>query len=393
MHNLFWALLVIFLFGALLQMDWIYYLAYVVGGVYLYSHWSVRRSLKHLEVRRKFLDKAFVGQTIPVRLTLTNGSRLPAPWVLVQERMPLELRDLADYRLVVNMGGRATVEHTYPLQAKQRGYFMLGPISLRSGDLFGFTEVTWQETNPPHVTVYPRVLPLQRLGLPSRIPFGALPSPQRIFEDPARLSGVRAYVPGDSQRRIHWKASAHTDTLLVKKLAPAIGLNVMVVLDMNRASYRGRYVVSTSEWAVSVAASIANAVVEQRQPVGLLCNGRDAAGGAAGAALPTRAGQGHLITVLEALARTQLSDEGPELAAWLPGPLAALEWGTNIVLVAPQLEERVLWLLHQAYRRGSSVTVLLCAGQPDLRGKQARARKLGVALYEAVWDRDLQAIG
>ena len=102
MHNLFWALLAIFLFGALLRMDWIYYLGYVVGGIYLYSHWSVRRSLKNLAVRRSFLDKAFVGQTIPVRLTLANESRLPAPWVQLQERTPLELRDLADYRLVVN---------------------------------------------------------------------------------------------------------------------------------------------------------------------------------------------------------------------------------------------------------------------------------------------------
>ena len=70
------------------------------------------------------------------------------------------------------------------------------------------------------------------------MPPGAPASPQRLFEDPARLSGVRAYAPGDSQRRIHWKASAHTDELLVKKFAPAIGLNVVVVLDMNRA-FRG----------------------------------------------------------------------------------------------------------------------------------------------------------
>ncbi len=73
MPSIFWALLVLFLFGALLRMDWVYYLAYVVGGVWLYTTWSVRRSVRHLAVTRHFLDHAFVGQTIPVRVTIANA--------------------------------------------------------------------------------------------------------------------------------------------------------------------------------------------------------------------------------------------------------------------------------------------------------------------------------
>ncbi|MCB9115846.1 MAG: hypothetical protein H6639_12935 [Caldilineaceae bacterium] len=48
MNNLFWALLVLFLIAALVRMDWVYYLVYLVGGVWVFSHWWIRRSLGHL---------------------------------------------------------------------------------------------------------------------------------------------------------------------------------------------------------------------------------------------------------------------------------------------------------------------------------------------------------
>src|SRR5690606_21100960 len=166
-----------------------------------------------------------------------------------------------------------------------------------TGDLFGFAEATWQEANPIHVTVYPQVVSLQELGLPSRSPFGVLSSRQRIFEDPNRMAGVRDYVSGDSMRRIHWKASAHEDVLLVKKFQPAIALNVMIVLDLNRKAYPISGAIGVSEWAIVVAASVASYVTDQRQPVGLITNGMDSVTGETTAAIPTQQGQGHLIAI------------------------------------------------------------------------------------------------
>ena len=392
MHTLFWALLVLFLFGALLRMDWVYYLAYVVGGLWLFSTWSVRRSLAHLEVTRQFGERAFVGQQIPVRLRVSNRSRLPIPWLRIEERVPLDLKDLADYHVAVPVGGRGMSEHHYTLLAKRRGYYPLGPVSLRNGDLFGFAESSWEESNPPHVTVYPLIVPLQDLGLPSRIPLGGRPSTQRLYEDPARLSGVRAYAGGDSQRRIHWKASAHAGELLVKKFQPAIGLNVMVLLDFATAAYEGKYRIATGEWAVTIAASLAAWVAGERLPVGLHVNGRDAASQGAAAELPPRTGQAQLMAILSTLARAELADDAPSCADWLTPRLPGLEWGTTVLLVTPRVNDELLWVLHQACRRGSSVLLLHCAGQVDGRVMQARAKQLGINMIPTLWEKDLQAI-
>ncbi len=235
-------------------------------------------------------------------------------------------------------------------------------------------------------------MPLEQLGLPSRLALGGRATRPRLDEDPARLSGVRPYAGGDSTRRIHWKASAHADTLLVKKFQPGIGLNVMIAVDMARSAYKGRYFVGTSEWAISVAASVAGYVASTRQPVGLLCGALDAATGAPPPPLKPRSGQAQLISLLSTLARAQLWEDAPPLNTWLAPQLAGLEWGTALVVVTPHVSEELIWLLHQAIRRGTTVTLLLIDDQLEARTLAAQAHKLGISFHKVQWEKDLQTI-
>lgn len=392
MPILFWAVLILFLIATLLRLDWVYYLVYVVGGIWVVSHWGVRRSFRTLELRRQMLYNAFLGEKIPVLLRLTNRSWLPMPWLMVEDRVPLDLKEVDSYRSVLSVGSHAQIEHRYTLYAKRRGYYTVGPLTLTTGDLFGFAEASWQEQTPVHVTVYPEVLPLHKLGLPSRSPFGTLASTQRLFEDPNRMAGVRAYSSGDSMRRIHWKASAHEDSLLVKKFQPAIALNVTIVLDLNRAAYPMNGAIGVSEWAIVVAASVASYVVGQRQPIGLISNGLDSVSERVTQPIPMRQGQGQLITILTALARVQMHDFDQSLSDWLPRRIADLEWGATLIVVTPQIDDQALWVLHEAYRRGSNIIVLVVAPQINLDRLRAQGEKLGVQIYRSVWEKELQAV-
>ena len=392
MNNLFWALLILFLVGALLRMDWVYYLVYVLGGVWVFSHWWIRRSASQLDVRRELADHAFLGEKIEAKLHIANRSWLPLPWLQIQELVPLDLKDAAEYSMVLSIGSRTAAAHAYTLACKRRGYYPVGPLSLRTGDFFGFIDAAWQAATPVYVTVYPQILPLHKLGLPSRAPFGTIASRQRLFEDPARLAGVRSYTNGDSQRSIHWKASAHEDSLLVKKFQPAIALNVMLVLDLNRTAYPPVGEFGLSEWAIVVAASLASHMIAQRQPVGLITNGLDVLTNAPAAPLPAHNGQGHLMSLLSLLARSKMHAFDHSLSTWLPRQVAHLAWGTTLIVVTPLLDEDALWVLHNAYRRGSQVIALVCAGQPDFDLLQGKGKKLGIAIYKTVWENDLQAL-
>ncbi|MEM7127379.1 MAG: DUF58 domain-containing protein [Chloroflexota bacterium] len=413
MHSIFWALIVLSLVAVLMRMDWVYYLIYVVGGVWLFSHWWIRRSLGRIQVHRAVENRAFPGEILTAQVHVRNHSRLPLPWLHVQEKVPFALRDATNYRAVLSVPGQSDIHCDFDYRCTKRGYYEVGPLSLQTGDLFGFVGTEWQESASQSIIVYPQVVSLEQLGLPSRSPFGGRASKQRLFEDPARLAGVREYAAGDSMRAIHWKASAREGDLQVKKFQPAIDLNVVLVLDLNRQAYPVLQLVGSSEWGIVVAASIASHIIgQQRQQVGLITNGLDplatigdnnpiVEGAVAGQddsegrmadPIPTRNGRGHLMSILTLLARIQLNDLEQPLAQWLPGQLTNLEWGTTVVVVTPTLDEKGLWMLHNAYRRGSDIVVLLTAPDADFKNMQARGEKLGVQLYQAVWEKDLQAV-
>ena len=389
MHHLFWSLLILFLIATLFRLDWVYYLVYVVGGVWIFSHWWIRRSFSKLTARRKMLFSGFVGEKLTVHLEITNRSWLPFPWLMIEERVPLELKDTLEYRNVLAVGSRSVVDHVYTLYCKRRGYYPVGPMTLATGDLFGFAEAQWVEDRPTYVTVYPQIVSLHELGLPSRSPFGVLPARQRLFEDPNRMSGVREYMSGDSQRRIHWKASAHEGTLLVKKFQPAIALNVSIVLDLNSHNYPISTAVGSSEWGIIVAASLASYVANQRQPVGLITNGLDAPTDEMTMPIPSRQGQGHLTAILTALARVKMHEVDERLAEWLPRRIAELEWGTTLIVITPNLSMDEVWALHNAYRRGSKVIAMVCATQANIDSVRAQGEKLNVLVHQTVWEKDL----
>lgn len=392
MHGIFFTLIILFLVATLLRMDWVYYLVYVIGGVWLFSHWWIRRALGNLRVNRTLTQHAFSGEEIPAKITFTNQSRIPIPWLHVQDRIPFGLREEPTYRSVLGVGGQAKATYDYSLRASKRGYYEVGPMNLHTGDLFGFASTDWEENGTTEVIVYPQVVALETLGLPSRSPFGTQRSRQRLFEDPARVAGVRNYAAGDSFRSIHWKASAREDSLLVKKLDPAIARNVTIVLDLNKNAYPIASAVGSSEWAIVVTASIASHLItEQRQQVGVMTNGQDSKNEAPTVPLSARTGRGHLINILSALARIEMSNRGDTLADWLPRQLSAVEWGSTLIVVAPDLDKQAIWALHNAHRRGSNVIALLVAPDEHFYERKAQADQLGVQLYRTVWEKDLHA--
>jgi len=84
-------LLFFLLLAILLRMDIIFYLVYVLTGVYALSrHWAAR-SLTLLHVERRFTDHIFSGETATVQITVRNRSRLPVPWVRFDEAAPAEV--------------------------------------------------------------------------------------------------------------------------------------------------------------------------------------------------------------------------------------------------------------------------------------------------------------
>lgn len=386
-------LLALFLIAALLRVDFFFTLAYLFFAVYVLSRLWGGRALPQLTIKREFVRRAFHGDDVPVTVTLRNDGRLPVTWAHARESLPVDLGVPARQNRVFSLNPREAHSLSYTLQCRKRGVYALGPLQVRSGDLFGLTPLAGAEVPPDRLIVYPRVMPLEKLNLPTRSPLAALPARTPLFEDPARVVGVRDYVPGDSQRRIHWTATASAGRLLVKNYQPSIARETVICLDLNAESYdiRGRY--DAIELAITAAASVANhVIVRERQPVGLATEARDSLNDTRTRfVLPAQAGRAHLMNVLEALARAQFT-QGSSFAQFVRQESVHLAWGTTLVIITGQ-EAPLLDTLAQLRQAGFPVALILVQSARPSAATRQRAALLRIPLYPLWRERDLESLG
>ncbi len=414
--NQFSTLILILLAVAfLLRVDFVFYIIYVFVGVYAWSRWVIPRTVKNLHSGRTYASHSFWGEVVPITIHLQNVGRLPMPWVRVTESVAVQLRQGAPVNTVVALGHKKQVELSYTIAARRRGFYQIGPLRLTMGDLFGIQPERHAQLPAEYITIYPRIIPLTRLGLPSRLPFGTLASQQRLFADPARPMGAREFRSGDSLRQINWKASAHTRQLLARTYEPAISLETAVLLDLHTDSYSRQSRANTIEWAIEVAASLAAHLVDQRQAVGLITNGLDPLAVEDGPAfdensgrllrhsaavlsenptsllppaIPPRHGRNHLVKILERLARIE-NENTITLTNWATEATAHLSWGVTILVITARGTEMVCQTLHRLVRTGYNPVLIAVEPDANFGLVRERARRLGFSAYPVAAQADL----
>jgi len=262
------------------------YAMYALLGIMLVSRWLARHGIQNLTARRECNRYvANVGDTVAVVITLRNRSWLPVAWAMVEDLLPLRALTYQPPSLQVQgkriqlamVGSRGRHTLLYQLKCNRRGYHQIGPLVVETGDLFGLHRRYRVLTSPHFLLVYPEVVPLEGFELASRRPIGEVRISLRLYEDPTRIAGVRRYEAGDPLNRIHWRATARTGQFHSKIYEPSCIAGATLVLDFHQAAYDPHHEPYRSELAVTAVASLANAVYEMNQQIGLVTNGRDAA--------------------------------------------------------------------------------------------------------------------
>lgn len=251
-----------------------YSLAYLMVVLFGAAPLLLARSGNRLMVSRGSRERfLFPGDEASVSVALRNPTLLPFAWVSVQDSVPTGLvKGTRRARPVVALGSRQVKEVAFPLVARERGVYRLGPLRVAAGDFFGISTCHLQVPAEETVVVYPHVRPLPELGLPSRLSFGSLKALERINPDPARLAGVRGYQAGDPLRTIHWPATARTQELQVKQFDHTVTANCLLLLDFYEGDYPPDHFFPSVERAVSTAASLAAHIIQRGEACGLAAN-------------------------------------------------------------------------------------------------------------------------
>jgi uncharacterized protein (DUF58 family) len=396
MRYLVWILLAIVavvILGMGLQVFALVALALFIGGNWtLCRYWSrniwATREVSH--------EEAEIGERVEVSICLENRGRLPIIWTVVEELLsphallpPPGKLEVEGRRVhLVTLPGRGKMRIGYRLKCRGRGFFQLGPLVIEVGDLFGLFRRYRVLTAPRFLTVFPPLLPIEGYDIASRRPIGEIRLTHRLYEDPTRIVGVREYRQGDSLRQIHWKATARTGPLQSKVYEPSYIAGATLAVDFHRHSYPD---IARAELAITCAASLAAAICAQRQQVGLVSNGRDAAerirtegreieyrsrrdarqasqmSSVSDRLFPviirTTRGDLQLYRILETLARLEpgeglsMGQALLEVAPWLPRD-------ATVVVILPGAEDSTLGVLVALRQHGFPVTVILNTYEP-----------------------------
>ncbi|MBN2257304.1 MAG: DUF58 domain-containing protein [Anaerolineaceae bacterium] len=342
-------------------------LFFILGVAALWS----KHSLDNIHYQRCFhYKRAFPGETSHVEFVLDNNKILPITWLRIADNWPdaVALDDNAyrepaadvEYTDLIHLFGLrwfGRMRRKYEMTFQNRGVHPVGPVHFESGDPFGIFDKHNVSKQIEYLTVYPRILPLSELKLKPEDPFGDLASRHRIYDDPSRPIGVRAYHPEDGFRRVHWPATARTGELQTRILQPVSAQVMMVCLNVATFPDRWQGVnPALLERLVNIAATVVYKAIQDGYSVGLLSDGGMAHSDQPYSLAPGRSPQ-QLGWLLQALAGVMpISQLGFE--KYILKAMPSLPYGSTLVIISAiyseLLSETLLRLKH--YR--GSITLL-----------------------------------
>lgn len=209
-----------------------------------------------LEVRREVTPlKVPRGEAAVAVLNVVNRGGRGLSGLRVQDRVGTS-EHLIDLPRLPRNAARAV---SYALPTDVRGEVPVGPLLLVRADPFGLTRRVRPYGEAATLLVRPRTvaLPVPPSGRAHHLEG---PAGDNAPSGTVTFHTLREYVVGDDLRHVHWRSSARTGTLMVRRLIDASLPTTTVVLDTRHLT----------ETAVDAAASVAVAAARAGFPVRVL---------------------------------------------------------------------------------------------------------------------------
>ncbi|MGI8855654.1 MAG: DUF58 domain-containing protein [Thermomicrobiales bacterium] len=319
--------------------------------------------------RQTDADRCFAGESLHLTLRMTNKKLLPMPWVRVEDAVAARIRvrdweafqsespgtQIVSFFTALRWYERITWHLT--LECPQRGYYRVGPVTVRAGDPFGFFADRLSLPGEQYLTVYPRLVTMEELGLPPRHLLGETNVRRTVITDPTRTIGTREYRPEDPFKAIHWKASARAGAYQTKVYEPTANLQIALFLNLDTVT---RYYEGVDqehlERAISVSASIAQWADAEKFAVGIFANGLLAQTDQM-LRIPPGRREDQYARILEGLARLTPFTY-VNIAGTLEEESPRFPWGSTVIVVTMTMTDALRGALAKLVQRGLRVVIV-----------------------------------
>ncbi|WP_261562636.1 DUF58 domain-containing protein [Frankia tisae] len=204
---------------------------------------------RRLEPRR-----VTAGDRVSVRIQLENVSRSSSSVLLVEDTTGSGLGGGARFVLDrIEPGGSRDL--SYALRASVRGRYQIGPMAIRLSDPFGLCELSRSFRSLDELIVAPAIEQLApaRSGVAASVSNELRRATGLVGEDETT---TRPYRSGDDLRRVHWKTTARSGELMVRREEHPQSGAAAILLDTRERAWPDSGPASAFEWAVSAVGGI-----------------------------------------------------------------------------------------------------------------------------------------
>lgn len=280
------------------QKDIFFTLTYLFGGLLVFSFLWAWLNIHWTKVTRQNRSRrSQVGKYAEEHFIVENTGPLPKLWLEVRDHSELPGHRVS--RVVSSLRAHNRRSWAIKTICYRRGRFMLGPVTLYSGDPFGLFLLKRDIRLASHIVVYPPTFDLPGFSPPIGQISGGDALRRRTHYITTNVAGVRDYEPGDSFNRIHWPSTARNNRLIVKEFELDPMADIWLFLDMEgrvhvgaarmpipdltlppllrvlrEDSSRVELDPSTEEYAVAITASLAKHYLDRNRSVGMVSYGR-----------------------------------------------------------------------------------------------------------------------
>lgn len=335
---------------------------------YLYKKLP-RAALKRVEFDRAFLpNRITVGQGSVVQTTVYNRKWLPLPWFRIRTIVPWQFQfetsktvhlrqdDSCEHIVVSSLLFYEKLIRKDQFTVSKRGYYTLDGLSFETGDLLGGTSAQMTVEKPIALWVYPEVVPLSKLVMPSASMSGPVSIKRWIMPDPISPIGARDYTCQDPFSAIDWKATARVNRLQVKQLDYTANRNIMLFLDVQTQPVFWQDIRKDAvEAAVSIVVSLITESMSCKIPVGLAVNNL-ALDGRRIVQHPTGLGTYHYTALMDTVAMVT-PHRSEEMSSILNHYCNNLAMHTVLVMITPFLSEDLKRVLNHIAKKGYLIKV------------------------------------
>ena len=306
--------------------------------------------------RRLDPPRVAAGQSVRVDLLIDPQAVTVAGPTRARDRLAPALGEARWHDAPTRLG-RWQQRFSYELHPAWRGRHQVGPAERTVADGLGLSMIRTVVPGTTELLVTPRVEPLPNLAGASGLGMATDTTLLRTGLGAADDVLIREYRQGDDVRRVHWRSTARTGALMVRREERSWDPSATVLIDNRAAAYSRRTPDERLEWAVSAAASIAIHLLSDGFDLNLI--------EADGTVLsPHRATSGRESLVLEHLAdlRTHpVATLGEAVAASARGAEGQL-----LIAILGRVDTPDISALSRARRQGRTCWAMLVGATPEL---------------------------